>query len=245
MAVMNPYQNSQDALTAQQNQFNQYMQQLPQMQQAQTAQIQDQGMGAAQQGKQQVDQNANARGLLYSGMKQGGEAQVANQAAKQTANAVATNNQNLIGQSQNFGQGVQQNTVGDYQGQVQQTMAQNNANLQQNAQNNQQLGLLMQGVGMAAGMYMSDKKVKDGVKDSEKDVSEMFDKLSSKKYSYKEDPDKKEHLGILAQDLEKSPMGKAIVIETPKGKAVDAMKALSALMAAQSTIHKRLKKIGA
>ncbi len=40
-------------------------------------------------------------------------------------------------------------------------------------------------------------------------------------------------------------MGKTLVVETPKGKGVDTMKALAAVMAVQSALNKRLKKVEA
>jgi hypothetical protein len=47
----------------------------------------------------------------------------------------------------------------------------------------------------------------------------------------------------MAQDLEKSKMGKKMVSDSPEGKMVDLKKAVPATMAAVSEIMKRIKKL--
>ncbi len=47
----------------------------------------------------------------------------------------------------------------------------------------------------------------------------------------------------MAQDLEKTPEGKALVENTDQGKIVDYGKGLGTMLAAMADIHKRLKKI--
>jgi hypothetical protein len=108
-------------------------------------------------------------------------------------------------------------------------------------------GAIGSGVGNAAGDAASDKKLKKHVEDARSDVKKFLDALSAKKYEYK-NPDTPqtapgERYGIIAQDLEKSDMGKSLVRETPQGKMVDTVQGFGALLAAQADLHERLKKL--
>ncbi len=106
------------------------------------------------------------------------------------------------------------------------------------------LGGVIGGVGAAMG---SDKNMKKDVKDSSKDVNKFLDALSSKKYKYKDDSEAGtapgQRYGIMAQDLEKSPMGKSFVQEINGNKMVDTVQGFGAVLAAQSELHKRLKEL--
>ena len=48
-------------------------------------------------------------------------------------------------------------------------------------------------------------------------------------------------VGVMAQDLEKSPMGASFVKDTPAGKQVDYGHGLAAILASQANIHDRLR----
>lgn len=104
------------------------------------------------------------------------------------------------------------------------------------------------GAGGLATMAMSDETEKKNVKDSKKSVKDMLDKLSAKKYEYKDTTkpgtaEGKRH-GILAQDLEKSEMGKSMVKESEAGeKMIDTVQGFGAILAAQAELNKRLKKL--
>jgi hypothetical protein len=81
------------------------------------------------------------------------------------------------------------------------------------------------------------------------DESKVMDFLAGIKpemYNYK---DKKHGEGTyvspMAQDLEKTELGKDMVIDTPEGKMVDYARAAGTLMAAQSNLHKRLAELEA
>ena len=50
-------------------------------------------------------------------------------------------------------------------------------------------------------------------------------------------------VGVMAQDLEKSPMGASFVKDTPKGKMVDYGHGLAAILASQANIHDRLRNL--
>jgi len=48
-------------------------------------------------------------------------------------------------------------------------------------------------------------------------------------------------VGVMAQDLEKTPMGASFVKDTPNGKQVDYGHGLAAILASQVNIHDRLR----
>lgn len=238
-------ENAQDMINTQNQQYADFDKNKAGYLSNQNNQALDEGNQEYNQQKEAIDKNANARGLLYSGLKQGAESGAANDAANKTQNKIATNNMNMNNYATGYGNQVAQSNIANYQGNVQSALNQYGYGLAQQNQQNEMYGSAAGGAGKMAATFGSDKKLKEGISDADDDVEEMMSKLDAKKYNYKDDPEKKEHMGILAQDLEKSPMGKALVIETPKGKAVDIAKALGAMMAVQSTIHKRLKRAGA
>lgn len=98
--------------------------------------------------------------------------------------------------------------------------------------------------GRATGFF-SDATLKENVKSAKKDMSKFLDALEAKAYKYKEaatlGADEDEHYGVMAQALEKSKVGKSMVKDTPVGKMVDTNRAVSAILAAQSNMHKRMK----
>jgi hypothetical protein len=74
--------------------------------------------------------------------------------------------------------------------------------------------------------------------------SQMLDQLDPYAFKYKPgtgmDPNE-QHYGVMAQDLERSPMGASLVRDTPDGKMVDTKKATMANMAAATDLHDRVK----
>jgi hypothetical protein len=91
----------------------------------------------------------------------------------------------------------------------------------------------------------SDENMKKGIKP----VRDMIDALSAYEYSYRDDSgrnDHRKHVGIMAQDLEKTKLGKQFVEDDPKGtgyKAVDYGMMLPALAAGIADINERLSKV--
>jgi hypothetical protein len=102
-----------------------------------------------------------------------------------------------------------------------------------------------QGGGQAA----SDERVKTDIRHGGDAVDELLDKLKPSTYAYKPGGKLKQHMGgvgdgrtlagILAQDLERSTAGKAIVHDTPEGKTVDVVGGLSALFASVARLNER------
>lgn len=101
------------------------------------------------------------------------------------------------------------------------------------------------GEGMSQYQSGSDENFKTNVDKSGKALEGMLDKLVAATWDYK-DQDKHGkggHVGVMAQDLEKSELGKTMVIEGDDGKYVDLKKLTTAALAAAVHTHKRLKKL--
>jgi hypothetical protein len=93
---------------------------------------------------------------------------------------------------------------------------------------------------------MSDRRVKKKIDDADDDAKEMLKALAAYSYDYKnEKHGKGRQFGIMAQDLERSKMGKSLVFETPEGKAVRTDRAALAALAGLASIEKRLSKMEA
>jgi hypothetical protein len=106
-------------------------------------------------------------------------------------------------------------------------------------------GLFGSLIGGAASL-LSDKRLKKEIKPAGKKVKSFLDAISAEEWEYK-DPKhggSERHVGPMAQDLEKSEIGKRMVVETPEGKAVkfDGM-SFAAILAAQAHLNKRLTEI--
>lgn len=108
------------------------------------------------------------------------------------------------------------------------------------------LGDILQMGGQLGGaaIMMSDERVKENVEDGRAAVREFLGKLKPATWDYK-DPKHGQgrHAGVMAQDVEKSKLGKSIVQETPDGKALDGKKLLSATLAAAVDLNARLSKL--
>ena len=99
----------------------------------------------------------------------------------------------------------------------------------------------------------SDKTLKKNVRKAKdedlmkpKEIDGFLNSLYAKQYNYK-DP-KHGHgkqVGIMAQDVEKTQLGKQMVEETSEGKQINAAKGLGLVMASQARLNERLNSIGA
>lgn len=102
-------------------------------------------------------------------------------------------------------------------------------------------------VGTALPYIMSDMTQKTDIEPaSGADISDFLGKLHESTYRYKnEKHGKGEHFGIMAQDMEKSRVGRTIVVQTPEGKMLDVKKALGALLASGAYQEKRIRELEA
>lgn len=107
---------------------------------------------------------------------------------------------------------------------------------------------MIQGAGQAAMMAMgSDKNMKKDIKSNSKKVDSFLDQLKAREYNYK-NPNEKgassgKKSGIMAQDLEKSEIGKNIVKNIDGKKMISIPDSVSAVLAAQARLNERLSKL--
>lgn len=110
-------------------------------------------------------------------------------------------------------------------------------------------GQLMQAGGVALAA-MSDERKKHDVSDGSRDIDEMLDGLKAKSYRYNADApskytggmgDGRKLAGIMAQSLERSKAGKAIVHDRPEGKVIDMVGATSVTLASLARLNERLR----
>lgn len=104
--------------------------------------------------------------------------------------------------------------------------------------------LLGGAAGLAGAIALSDRRLKKGIKGGEKEADSFLKALTAHRYSYKDEGHGKgEHLGIMAQDLERTELGKRAVIDTPAGKAVHGARLATMLAATLPGLDKRLAKL--
>lgn len=108
-------------------------------------------------------------------------------------------------------------------------------------------GGLLGALGSAGGaIAASDKNVKKNVKSGDSDVKKFLDAISAKSYDYKEPKKhgKGKQTSVMAQDLEKTDIGKSFVEALSDGtKMVNYGKGFGAILAAQAHLNKRLEEI--
>lgn len=104
-------------------------------------------------------------------------------------------------------------------------------------------GLANSGAGAIA-TILSDRRAKTDVASADGEFKEFLDALSASKYNYKPEHGGEEAYSVMAQDLEKSAIGKTMVELRPDGlKQVNYAKGLGAMLASQASINKRLSKL--
>lgn len=96
-------------------------------------------------------------------------------------------------------------------------------------------------------LMQSDRGSKTRTSSGADDAEEMLRGLRAYTYRYK-DPkaigaSPGRHIGVMAQDLEKSGMGRSVVMEGPRGKMIDVPRLASALAAGEANLDKRLRKL--
>lgn len=96
---------------------------------------------------------------------------------------------------------------------------------------------------------ISDETKKTAISYDPKDVERFMDRLKASSYNYKDEvkdspmASKNRELGVMAQDLEKSKLGKESVKNTPNGKIVDYDNLGPKMMASIANLNERLKNI--
>lgn len=222
-------------------------------------QAQGQGPSAAQEmlRKSVQDQTSQAAALAASqqgNVNPGLATRNAQMMAAQASQNAAGNAATMRAQEQ---LSAQSQLGGLTSGMQQASLSQDQLNAQiesENAQRRQGLlgGLIGGGfsalsAGIGAAAKASDERGKMDVRNGSEDVKKFLDTLQSHTYKYK-NPSAPgagpgEHTSVMAQELEKSKIGKSMVMDTPAGKMVDYAKGLPAILAAQAELNKRLDKI--
>lgn len=97
-------------------------------------------------------------------------------------------------------------------------------------------GDVMSKIGTAVAAMMSDEREKKDIRPAGDDLDEFMASLDPKAFKYK-DTSKGgtapgEQVGVMAQDLEKTAVGRTMVKNTPEGKKIDPLRAISVMLAA-------------
>jgi hypothetical protein len=127
------------------------------------------------------------------------------------------------------------------------------ANQQAQEAQQQRMASFVGNLGGSAAMAFSDENLKEEIKPSKDEANKMVDSfmdaLKSYTYEYKnkkngnkENPEG-EVTSVMAQDLEKSELGKKMVKDTPEGKMVDYAQGMAPLFAAIAELNSRTKKL--
>jgi phage gp37-like protein len=90
----------------------------------------------------------------------------------------------------------------------------------------------------------SDENLKHDIKPADNKIYQLLDKLNAHEYEYdKEVGEKGKHISVMAQELEKSELGKPSVGEHKLGKTVDYEKLAPVQLAGLASLHKRIQKL--
>lgn len=97
------------------------------------------------------------------------------------------------------------------------------------------------------GIAASDRRLKTEVQQSDDESMDgMLEALTGYKFRYKDERHGKgDNFGIMAQDLERSELGRSLVVEHPEGKMVDTRKASLAALALASHLARKIKRLEA
>lgn len=197
-----------------------------------TQQYQQLAAQMAQQGQEQ-QRNAQGLGIGFGQMQQqqqgaGSAAQLAAQQQGMAALTGQLNSDTAIGSAQ---QGANYGTA-----------------LAQNAANQSNTNAAVGGTTAAAGalLSLSDARAKDDIRPIGDNLADRFlEHLHPYSFKYKRDEDAPSgpghYMGVMAQDVERTPTGGTLVANTPRGKAINIPATTGALLAGVGRLHERLK----
>ena len=134
-------------------------------------------------------------------------------------------------------------------------LAQQQAAAANRPQKQSQFGQVLQTAAAVAPVVaaFSDKNLKKNIKKAKdkdlmnpKEIDGFLNDLYAYQYNYKDsNHGAGKQVGVMAQDLEKTQLGKQMVEDTPQGKQINAAKGLGLAMASQARLNQRLNSIGA
>jgi hypothetical protein len=87
----------------------------------------------------------------------------------------------------------------------------------------------------------SDENLKKEIAPADHELDTFMEHLNPKKFKFKNPKmGKGPHFGVIAQHLEKDPVGKAMVEDTPNGKMIRGDKALGTILASLGRLHEKV-----
>lgn len=90
----------------------------------------------------------------------------------------------------------------------------------------------------------SDQNLKTNVSSAERPLDDFLQHLGAHQYEYKDKQDgAKTYVSPMAQELEKTTIGKSAVIDTPRGKMVDYARIMGATLSAVAIHHQDIKDV--
>jgi len=230
------------------NQVKSFQDSLPQLKETAYQGALSQSKSNLADSMRNIGSAANSRGLLYGGLKQGADQEATAGAAGALAKKRYDINSALEQQGQSMDEQQLNRLLEAYRGDVQSSQNQYGLDLQRQAAQRGMFGQLA-GSAITGGAILaaSDERLKKNVKNVDKQVDELLAVIKPKSYEYKdgEKYGEGEHISPMAQDLEKSEIGKSMVKDTPEGKMVDYGKMGGSLFAITAALNNRLKKIEA
>lgn len=150
-------------------------------------------------------------------------------------------NQAQRGQDVNVALGSTQNALQGYLGLEDARTGRYAADLQTPTRREAAIGAFTGGLGALA---KSDENQKRDISSGNKEARTFMKALIPKTFQYKDPRDGRgKNIGIMAQDLEKSPLGKQAVVDTPDGKMVHSGKLATAVAAGLADVNKRLEQV--
>jgi hypothetical protein len=217
------------------------------------AQAAGQGPSLAQAQLQQATDQNIAQQMALAASARGGNVGMAQRQAAQNAAAVQQQAaqqasmlrmQEQMAAREQLGGLLGQGRAADQQGSIAQ------AELTEAGKNRRSkaIGGIISGVaqaGAAAASAASDEDLKTEIKPGAKQIESFLEAMKAHSYEYK-DKEKHgagKHVSPMAQELEKTELGKSMVIDTPDGKMVDYGKGFGAMLAANAALHERVKKL--
>lgn len=171
----------------------------------------------------------------------------------QLTNAANINNANNVVTTR--GQDItERNNIADNAIKSQGQVIQGDANILDNQTKKDVANTEMKGKIIAAGLEgaggalsvltKSDRNAKTDIGDGEASAQDLLDHLSARTFRYRDPADGKgRQTGVMAQDVERSPAGRAFVRETPQGKALDSRAGFGSVLAMLATLNDRLDRV--
>lgn len=92
------------------------------------------------------------------------------------------------------------------------------------------------------GAFASDERVKKDIAPADKPIENFMGALNAESFKYK--GDEKQNYGVMAQDMEKTPVGKSLISRDPQGvKNINTIQGFGTVLAGLSNLNERIRKL--